>query len=82
MLEQGFRLRVGTEGIVGYVASEKKPRISLDVGKDVIFFDNPELAETRSELSLPLLIRNKVVGVLDLQSSDVNAFKFEEVNNI
>jgi GAF domain-containing protein len=79
LLEQGFRLRVGTEGIIGYVAAEKKPRISLDVGKDIIFFDNSELSETRSELSMPLLIHNKVVGVLDLQSSEVNAFRFDEV---
>jgi GAF domain-containing protein len=79
LLEQGFRLKVGTEGIAGFVAAEKKPRISLDVGKDIISFDNPELAETRSELSLPLLVHNKVVGVLDLQSSEVNAFRFDEV---
>ena len=79
LLEQGFRIRVGTEGIIGYVAAEKKPRLSLDVGKDVIFFDKPELNETRSELSLPLLIDNKLVGVLDLQSKDYNAFRFDEI---
>jgi GAF domain-containing protein len=79
LLEQGFRLRVGTEGIIGYVAAERKSRISLDVGKDVIFFDNPELAETRSELAMPLVVRNKVVGVLDLQSSEINAFRYDEL---
>jgi GAF domain-containing protein len=67
LLERGYRLRVGTEGLIGYVAAEKKPRISLDVGEDAIFFANPELPETRSELALPLIVRNKVVGVLDLQ---------------
>jgi len=80
LLEQGFRLRIGTEGIVGYVAAEKKPRISLDVSKDIIFFDNPELRETRSELSMPLMLNNRVVGVLDLQSSEANAFRYEEVD--
>lgn len=79
LLEQGYRLRVGTEGIIGYVAAEKKPRISLDVSKDVIFFDNPELAETRSELSLPLMVHNKVLGVLDLQSTETNAFRYDEI---
>jgi GAF domain-containing protein len=79
LLEQGYRLRVGIEGMIGYVTAEKKPRISLDVGKDVIFFDNPELAETRSELSLPLMAHNKVIGVLDLQSAEINAFRYDEI---
>jgi GAF domain-containing protein len=80
LLESGYRLRVGTEGLIGYVAAEKKPRISLDVGEDAIFFDNPELPETRSELALPLIVRNKVVGVLDLQSTEINAFKYNEID--
>jgi GAF domain-containing protein len=80
LLEKGYRLRVGTEGIIGFVAAEKKPRISLDVGKDAIFFDVPELPETRSELSLPLIVRSKVVGVLDLQSSKVSAFKYDDID--
>jgi len=79
LLERGYRLRVGTEGIIGYVAAEKKPRISLDVGKDILFFDSPELAETRSELSLPLMVHSKAVGVLDLQSSEINAFRYDEL---
>ena len=80
LLERGYRLRVGTEGIIGYVAAEKKPRISLDVGEDAIFFDVPELSETRSELALPLIVRNKVVGVLDLQSAEMSAFKYDEID--
>jgi GAF domain-containing protein len=79
LIDRGYRLRVGTEGIIGFVAAEKKPRISLDVGKDAIFFDNPELPETRSEISLPLISRNKVIGVLDLQSADDSAFRYDEI---
>lgn len=79
LIEQGFRIRVGPEGIIGYVAAEKKPRISEDIDKDVVFLDNPELAETRSELSMPLLVHNKLVGVLDLQSSEINAFSYDEL---
>jgi len=52
----------------------------LDVGEDAIFFDVPELPETRSELALPLIVRNKVVGVLDLQSAEVSAFKYDEID--
>jgi GAF domain-containing protein len=80
LLEKGYRLRVGTEGIIGFVAAEKKSRISLDVGKDAIFFDVPELSETRSELSLPLIVRSKVIGVLDLQSSKASAFRYDDID--
>ena len=79
LVERGYRLRVGTEGIVGFVAAEKKSRIALDVGEDAFYFDSPDLPDTRSELALPLIVRDKVIGVLDMQSTDVNAFQFDEI---
>jgi len=79
LMERGYRLRVGTEGIVGFVAAEKKAHIALDVGEDAVFFDVPELSETRSELSIPLIVRNKVIGVLDIQSSEKQAFRYDEI---
>ena len=80
MMERGHSLTVGTLGIVGYVAAQKKPRIALDVGEDAIFFNNPDLPMTRSEVSLPLLIRNKVLGVLDIQSDKPQAFGSEDID--
>jgi GAF domain-containing protein len=74
LVEKGHSLSVGTEGIVGYVAAQKKPRIALDVGTDAVFFDNPDLPLTHSEVALPLLVRNKVLGVLDIQSERPQAF--------
>ena len=80
MMERGHSLTVGTQGIVGYVAAQKKPRIALDVGEDAVFFNNPDLPMTRSEVSLPLLIRNKVLGVLDIQSDKPQAFGSEDID--
>jgi GAF domain-containing protein len=80
LLENGYRLRVGTEGIIGFVAAEKLSRISLDVKNDTLFFNSAELSETQSELSLPLIYRSKVIGVLDLQSSEADAFKYEDLD--
>jgi len=79
LMERGYRLRVGTEGIIGFVAGEKRAHIALDVGDDAVFFDVPELADTRSELAIPLIVRNKVIGVLDMQSPDMQAFRYDEV---
>lgn len=80
MLARGHKLEVGESGIVGYVAKHGSPRIALDVGTDAVYFDNPDLPETRSEMALPLTARNKIVGVLDLQSKKPGAFTETELN--
>jgi GAF domain-containing protein len=80
MIERGHSLSVGLQGIVGYVAAQKKPRIALDVGDDAVFFNNPDLPMTRSEVALPLLIRNKVLGVLDIQSDKPQAFGADDID--
>jgi signal transduction histidine kinase/DNA-binding response OmpR family regulator/HAMP domain-containing protein/putative methionine-R-sulfoxide reductase with GAF domain len=79
MLDRGHRLRVGEVGIVGYVAASGEPRIALDVGEDAVFFDNPDLPETRSEMAVPLMVQREVVGVLDVQSTGAAAFEDDDV---
>ncbi len=79
MLAHGHRLRVGREGIVGYVVSQREPRIALDVGADAVFFDNPDLPDTRSEMALPLQAGDKIIGALDVQSTEPAAFTNEDV---
>ena len=79
MLERKHRLRVGEEGIVGYAAATGKPRIAMDVGADAVFFNNPELPDTHSEMALPLISKNIIVGALDVQSTTVGAFTSEDI---
>jgi GAF domain-containing protein len=82
MLQHGHRLRIGFtggQGIVGYVAAQGQPRIALDVGMEAVYFDNPELPDTRSEMALPMKIAGKTIGVLDIQSTQAAAFKGEEI---
>jgi GAF domain-containing protein len=74
MLARGHRLEVGHQGIVGAAAYQNRPRVALDVGVDPVYFDNPDLPTTRSEAAFPLSARNKVVGVLDIQSTQPSAF--------
>ena len=80
MMERGHSLTIGMQGIVGFVAAQKKPRIALDVGTDAVFFNNPDLPMTRSELALPLLIRNRILGVLDIQSDRPQAFSMDDID--
>lgn len=78
MLERGHQLKVGETGIVGYVTQNAKARIALDVGKDAVYFDNPDLPETRSEMALPLIVSGQILGALDVQSTEPQAFSDED----
>jgi GAF domain-containing protein/HAMP domain-containing protein len=82
MLAREHKLKVGQTGIVGYVTGEGQARIALDVGKDAVFFDNPDLPETRSEMALPLVIAGRILGALDVQSTQEAAFKDEDISTL
>lgn len=82
MLKRAHQLKVGEMGIVGYVTRQGEPRIALDTGTDAVYFDNPDLPDTRSEMALPLIISNQVIGALDVQSLDANAFLQDDVSTL
>jgi len=80
MLERQHKLKLDTNSIVGYTTLRGDPRIALDVGADAVFFNNPDLPDTRSEMALPLRVGGNVIGALDIQSTESNAFAQEDVN--
>ena len=82
MLQRSHRLKVGEQGVVGYVAQSGQARIALDVGKDAVFFDNPDLPETRSEMALPLKSGEQIIGVMDIQSTQANAFTEDDISTL
>ena len=79
MLNRGHRLKVGEVGIVGYVTGSGKPRIATDVGIDAVYFQNPDLPLTRSEMTLPLIVADQIIGAFDVQSTEANIFTQEDV---
>ncbi len=82
MVERPHRLQVGGNSIVGFVTSKGQPRIALDVGEDAVHFKNPLLPNTRSEMSLPMISRGQVIGALDVQSTEPNAFSDEDIDTL
>lgn len=82
MLERGHRLRVGVQGVVGAAAVDKRPYIALDVGEDAAHFVNPDLPLTRSEMALPLIVNDEVIGILDIQSTNEQAFTQEDIGTL
>jgi GAF domain-containing protein len=79
MKEQGHKLQVGGVSMVGSACAQKQARIALDVGNEPVRFDNPLLPETRSEMALPLIVGTRVLGVLDVQSTEPAAFSEEDI---
>lgn len=74
-------LKLG-EGVVGYVAKEKKPLAILDVLKDVRYKEK-ELAKKEklcSMLSVPLIVKDKLVGVINCYTPQPHEFTETEIN--
>ncbi len=78
MLARGHKLKIG-QGIVGNVVSSGAPRIALETGADSVFLKNPDLPNTRSEMALPLRVGEQIIGALDVQSTEPQAFSDEDV---
>ena len=84
----GLRLRVSVdagvpcppEGLVGAAATLKEPVVVADVTADARYLMvNPE---TRSELAIPMMHKGKVIGVLDLESPQLNYFTEDHVQTL
>jgi len=67
------RLKVGQEGITGWVAAMGEPLLIPDVSQDPRYVWMRG-SETRSELTVPVKAKGKVIGVLDVQSNQLSAF--------
>jgi len=75
-----IRYKVGQEGIIGHVASTGRFYISQDITTDKIFLSGKNIKDIHSEIALPLISRGVLIGVLDIQSKETNAFGNEEIN--
>lgn len=69
-----------TEGLVGAAATSREPVLVPDVTVDPRYLQVN--AETRSELAIPMLHKGRVIGVLDLESPQLNYFTEEHVQTL
>ena len=74
---EGLRIPVG-KGLTGYAAQLKRPIYAPDVSKDPRYLD--VIRTTGSEVAIPLMVRDEVVGVLDFQSAHQNFFDSEMID--
>ncbi|HEX8993397.1 MAG TPA: GAF domain-containing protein [Anaerolineales bacterium] len=80
--ETKHHLRVGGNSMVGMAISTAKARVALDAGAEPVRFQNPLLPYTRSEIALPLVVGERVLGALDVQSTKAGAFGPQEIDTL
>ena len=71
------QLKLG-EGFIGYVAQTGKPIISPDTSKDSRYFHARQ--RTKSEMVAPIIANDKVIGVFDLESDNLNAYSEDDLS--
>lgn len=76
---QGLRLKIGEQGITGWVAESRKPLLCNDVSQEPRYHPHELLSRTRSEVAVAMRVGDTVVGVLDVQSEQINAFQDDDV---
>jgi len=75
----GLRLKVGKEGITGWVAGSGEPLYVPDVSKDQRYVHDPHVPRTRSELAVPIRLGDRTLGVLDVEGDQPDAFDHGDV---
>ena len=75
-LSEGRSMHIGREGIIGWVAQHGEALMANDVSAESRYIpDDPRLLpDTRAELAVPLVVEDRVIGVLDVQSTQRDAF--------
>ncbi len=82
MKRVGHKLAVGSKSIVGYVAGQGEPLVVNDTAKDATYLPNPLLPDTRAEAALPLKVGERIVGVMDVQSTHPFAFRTDSLRTL
>ncbi|HHJ06668.1 MAG TPA: GAF domain-containing protein, partial [Anaerolineae bacterium] len=81
-LKAKHRLALNESSMIGWCITNKQARIALDVGQDAVHFNNPYLPLTRSEMALPLISRDIVIGAVTIQSEKPSAFSNDDIASL
>lgn len=71
------KIKIGKEGICGWVAAKGETLYAPDVSKDKRYIE--AMPGCRSEVAIPLWYRDEIIGVLDVESPEINAFGDKDV---
>lgn len=78
MKRAGYKIGVGSKSIVGFVSGRGEQLVVNDTAKDATYYPNPLLPDTHAEAAIPLKVGERILGVLDIQST--KSYSFSEDN--
>ncbi|HOU13589.1 MAG TPA: response regulator [Anaerolineae bacterium] len=82
MVNAGYKLKIGGLSMVGMSIAGRKPLITLDASEEQLHLENPYLPLTRSAMTLPLIVGNKVIGAVLVQSREEAVFAEEDMTTL
>jgi GAF domain-containing protein/HAMP domain-containing protein len=80
--ENRHRVLIGDNNLVGAAIVKKEAQIALDTGEGAKILYNPLLPYTRSELALPLVVGDRVIGAVDVQSQREADFTSDDISTL
>jgi GAF domain-containing protein len=80
LLERKHQLAVGSQSVIGHVTAYGEPLVASDTDSDSVHRRNELLPNTRSEIALPLRVGGTIIGALDIQSQNPNAFSEKDIS--
>jgi len=80
MKSQRFTFSVGSQTMVGKVADTGASELANNVLAEPLYQPNPLLLDTQSEAVIPLHVGERTMGVIDIQSKDLNAFSQDDLS--
>ena len=82
MKRAGYKLGVGSKSVIGFVSGRGEVLVVNDTARDATYHFNALLPDTRSEAAIPLKIGERIVGVLDVQSTETYAFAEDNLRTL
>jgi PAS domain S-box-containing protein len=80
MKAQNYSIVLGSHSVIGKVAESMEPTLVNDTDIEPLYVPNPFLLDTRSEVAIPLRIGSRILGVIDIQSTQVQAFTQDDLS--
>jgi len=76
------RIELNNANIIGKAIRTRQAQTSINIDKQPVQFKNPLLPYTRSELSLPLMVGDQILGALDVHSTEESAFGEQDIETL
>lgn len=80
LLSRGHKLAVGSVSVIGQVTEQGHVVVARDAAESNVHRRNEFLQETLAELAIPLRLGNQIIGALDVQSKERDAFDADQVS--